>query len=801
MFRAAVLLSIVFLLLSSFVLGQETKIENSIGTKLRLLEGGRFIQGSDGGENRLQYAFPLSVNGQFFGNAETPAHVTWITRPFYLAEAEVTVSQFREFVNATKYVTSAERGQTEMVGWSPTSPDKPLYQSYDFAREDSFSWKNPGFKQDDNHPVVGVSWADAQAFVKWLSKKEGVTYRLPTEAEWEFACRAGTTTWFSFGDVARDIVHKHGNLGNVELEKHRKHSAERQWLLDWDNAPSDGHVFTAPIRSYQANPWGFHDMHGNVWEWCEDHYLDTIYKDYTRPKYNLPAKVAKNPVNTDRPQTTTNQFRTIRGGSWYNSDIICRAANRTYWDEEDAACYVGFRIAREGPKNVDAAEKNFARETAAIKTIESAGGTLYSSRGLDLEVRLEGNEINPQALDALPHLTDLRRLNVSWRSTQQKLTDEHLQSIAKLTHLESLQFSDCLDPNKVNLDILTQLKQLTTLGLPRTAAIQDRHLKQLERFSSLHSFTCYGTSGGLTDTGISYLKNNQDLEVLEIMETEATGSFLNDFVNCPLRKLAVTRPYSGVARLTDQHTQRLASFSSLESLNLTGQANLTGKTLTVISKLESLRHLTLDGCRAIEPAAYAGLALLQRLDELQLRDTIAGDVATAAIARIPRISRLKIHSPQLTDTSVGYISRAFSIRKLDIASDLITDNGLARLGRINRLDNLQIRSARISGIGLGPVCRLPNLRDLGLNSSGLTDVAFDFLAEAKGIHKIRLAHRGFQPASQLTNAGLMKMSHASWLRELWIPRNGTKITEDKITELQKLIPKSGVIPYTVTWQK
>ena len=142
-----------------------------------------------------------------------------------------------------------------MVGWNPTSSDLPLYKSFDFSRSPEVSWKKPGFKQADDHPVVGVSYRDAKAFCAWLSRKEGATYRLPTEAEWELACRAGTDTWFSFGDVPLGVIHQQANIGNVELEKHRKHSVERQWLLDWDKAPST-EMCSLPRRAVTGSTLG-----------------------------------------------------------------------------------------------------------------------------------------------------------------------------------------------------------------------------------------------------------------------------------------------------------------------------------------------------------------------------------------------------------------------------------------------------------------------------------------------------------------------------------------------------------------
>ncbi|HIK95544.1 MAG TPA: hypothetical protein EYG03_26665 [Planctomycetes bacterium] len=790
----------VFVAVAPSAVAQE-QATDSVGTKFRLLEGGSFIQGTSGGENVLKRSFPLSTAGQFYGNAEDPAHVTWITKPFYLAETEVTVGQFRSFVEDTGYETSAERGDTQMVGWEPTPADKPLYQSHDFLRNAKFSWKNPGFRQADSHPVVGISWTDAKAFCKWLSNKDAVQYRLPTEAEWEFACRAGTATWFSFGDKARGVVHRFGNLGNVELERHRKHAAERQWLLNWDSDPEDGHVFTAPVGSYESNPWGLRDMHGNVWEWCEDLWLDTIYKDYRRPRYDQPDKVAVDPVNSDRPQTPANDFHTIRGGSWFNGDLIARSANRTYWDRQDAACYVGFRLARDAGSNAPTAARNeYEAQQAAIRHIKAAGGKLYSSRGLDLEVRFTGEAFDESALSRLDRLRDLQRLQISWRKRGVVLSQAGLDAIASLSGLRSLDFSGAIDPDAVDLSVLTRLQSLQVLKFPRVAPLNDAHLASLADFESLIEFQCFGTNGGLTDVGISQLKNNRQLETLSVWENQATGVFLRDFVDCPLKSLSSTRMYNGDATLIDEHVAVLSAFPKLTSLTLDGQNLLTGETAEVIGELSQLRRLSLDRCDGFADEDFLPLADLQRLQELNLSDTNAGDKAAAAIRQIPRIRSVRIGSDYLTDHGVQELSRAFSITELQLQSNSMTDRGLQALGNVNRLEKLTVLSDQVTGSRLGPLTRLPQLRDLSLVTAGLTDVAFDFLSQARTLQKLRLAHRGHKPPAALTNEGLMKMAQATWLKELWLPRNDTGITEEKIDELQALMPKTGVIPYTVNWK-
>jgi formylglycine-generating enzyme required for sulfatase activity len=790
----------VLVMVASFVVAQE-QVTDSVGTRFRLLEGGRFIQGTSGGENVLKRSFPLSTTGQFYGNAEDPAHVTWITRPFHIAATEVTVGQFRTFVEETGYETSAERGDTQMVGWEPTPEDKPLYQSHDFLRNEKFSWKNPGFAQDDSHPVVGVSWSDVKAYCHWLSEKDGVRYRLPTEAEWEFACRSGTTTWFSFGDRAKGVVHRFGNLGNVELERHRKHAAERQWLLDWDNDPEDGHVFTAPVGSYDANPWGLKDMHGNVWEWCEDLWLDTIYRDYRRPRYDQPNQVAVDPVNSDRPQTPANDFHSIRGGSWFNGDLFARSANRTYWDRDDAACYLGFRLARDAGPNAPAhARKMFDVEQAAIGHIEAAGGKLYSSRGLDLEVRFEGEAFDESALKRLGRLSNLQRLRIAWRKRDAVLSQVGLDAIADLSGLRSLEFSDAIDPDAIDLSVLTQLKSLQVLKFPRTAPLNDDHLASLAGFKSLVELQCFGTSGGLTDEGISQLKNNLQLEILSVWENQATGAFLRDYVHCPLQSFTSTPLYNGKATFTDENAAVLSAFPQMTSLTLDGQDLLTADTLGVIGQLSHLQRLGLDRCVGFADEDFVSLATLQRLQELYLTETNAGDVAAAAIAEIPRIHSVHIGNDRLTDRGVAELSRAFSIRELKLQSDAMTDASLYALGRVDRLERLTFVSAQVTGSGLGALVKLPQLRELSLITSGLTDTAFDYLVQARSVQKLRLAHGGHKPPVALTDEGLMKLAPATWLKELWLPRNDTGITEAKMNELQALLPKTSVIRYTVDWE-
>lgn len=790
------------MLLIATPVAAETRAEtNSLGMELRLLEGGRFLRGTDGGERALGQAFPLSVNAQYFGNPEDPKHVTWITKPFWIAATEVTVGQWKQFVAATGHVTTAEKSGEGIVGWSPTPEEKPLYQSHDFERKPEFTWENPGFAQTDDHPVVGVSWEDVQAFLKWLGEKEGATYRLPTEAEWEFACRAGTDTWFSFGDEPEGIVHRHGNLANVELEKHRAHAAERQWLLDWENEPEDGHVFTAPVGGYEPNAFGLHDMHGNAWEWCQDLWLDTFYKRYDWPERGLPRLSAVDPVNESEPQTDANRFRSIRGGSWYNGPVICRSANRVGWDEPDAAAYIGFRVVREAdPAISTTAGDALAAEEAARKVIESAGGKFASSDGLELALTLEGAEFSTSVLPQVALVPGVKRLILGPEDTV-VLTDADLEAIVSIPELEEIDFRRSFDLASVDLGILAKLPNLKTLQFSRSTQITDAELAELAGTTTLETFRCYGPGGGITDAGIVHLAGNRGLKTLDLFETNADGSFLAAFAGAPLENLSITASGGSGGFLTDANAARIGGFAGLVRLALNEQGSLTDTTLLNLAKLAFLEDLNLHGCVGLSMDAFAPLGQLTELRTLNLQGTAAGDAAVAALSPVRELENLRIGSPNLTDEGFAALANLYPLQSLHVETSAATDEGIRHLGRINRLKRLDLGAPAMTGEGLGPVADLPELNDLKLRSPALTNVVFEHAARSKSLRKLRLVERGWQPPAAFTNEGLDVLERAPWLTEVWLPRNDTGLTEAGIEAMNQRMPKTSFIPYSVEWDR
>ena len=246
-----------------------------------------------------------------YGKDQYPQHRVRISRAFRLGACEVTRGQFAEFVQATGYKTEGERDGQGGYGLDEKTGK--------VKRDKTFTWRNPGFPQNGSHPVVDVSWNDAVAFCKWLSQKEGATYRLPTEAEWEYACRAGTTTAFSNGDDPRKLV----EVGNI-LDATYTAMTPQKPQAD----VNDGYAGTAPVGSYRPNAFGLYDMHGNAWEWCQDRY-DRGYYGHS------PETDPTGPVEGDR---------VMRGGAIDCPPRYCLSAHRSNGKASERGANLGFRV-------------------------------------------------------------------------------------------------------------------------------------------------------------------------------------------------------------------------------------------------------------------------------------------------------------------------------------------------------------------------------------------------------------------------------------------------------------------------
>lgn len=274
-------------------------ITNSIGMQLARIPAGEFVMGSTGRED--------------FVDIDERAHRVRLSRPFYLGVHEVTVGEFRQFVETTGYRTDGEQGSGQNLGFS----GKEL--QFDLG---PYTWRSPGFPQDDHNPVVLVSWNDATEFCRWLSRRENKPYRLPTEAEWEWACRAGTTTRFSSGNEESTLP----EVANIHTVQPQAEASAVSW--------GAGFLFTLPVGTFHPNQFGLYDMHGNVQEWCADWYEQDYYAD--SPK-------------SDPAGPSTGTQRAIRGGSFQVMAWHARSANRSAGTPSYRYYDLGFRVACEGP--------------------------------------------------------------------------------------------------------------------------------------------------------------------------------------------------------------------------------------------------------------------------------------------------------------------------------------------------------------------------------------------------------------------------------------------------------------------
>ena len=280
-------------------------ITNFVGMKLVRIPAGEFLMGSP--------VAMVTLADELGPVARDIQHRVRITKPFYLGMHEVTVWQFRLFVDDTGYKTDAEKD-----GWRWNE----FMGEFDF-RDPKVNWRNPNFTQNDSHPVVNVSWNDAVAFCRWLSRKEGQTYRLPSEAEWEYACRAGTSTRFAFGGTLSSNTDANFTGQFTAKNRFNPFPTKRGPYLRQ----------TAPVGSYRANAWGLFDMHGNVWEWCQDWYDEQYYvvsalDDPTGPTESIPG-----------------YGRVRRGGGWNGHSFCCQSTYRNYHLPDHRFHNLGFRVA------------------------------------------------------------------------------------------------------------------------------------------------------------------------------------------------------------------------------------------------------------------------------------------------------------------------------------------------------------------------------------------------------------------------------------------------------------------------
>ena len=261
--------------------------DHEMGPEMVVVPAGKFIMGSPDTEPERS-------------EDESPQHSVTIVQPFAVSRHAVTRGQFAAFVNNTGYKT--EGGAYVWAGEWKSDPKA--------------SWRNPGFPQDDSYPVVCVSWKDAKAFAAWLSNLSGQEYRLLTEAEWEYAARADTTTAFWWGST---ITPAQANY-------------DGNYVYEGGGAKGEYRKQTVAVGEFAVNPWGLYQVHGNVWEWCEDVW---------RENYNGAPQDGSAWL-----QGGNADWHVVRGGAWVDAPVYLRSAVRGRDTAGDRIIVLGFRVGR-----------------------------------------------------------------------------------------------------------------------------------------------------------------------------------------------------------------------------------------------------------------------------------------------------------------------------------------------------------------------------------------------------------------------------------------------------------------------
>jgi formylglycine-generating enzyme required for sulfatase activity/uncharacterized membrane protein len=604
--------------------GPPTDFTNTLGMKFKLIPAGKFTMGSP--KEEIDRCLKELAGAWLWQNLATegPEHPVEITQPFYLGATEVTVGQFRQFVEEEGYQVGDGR------------------------------WRNPGFDQTDQHPVVWVSWNNAVDFCKWLSKKEGKEYRLPTEAEWEYSCRAGKAgSRYCFGD------------DDAQLENYT-----------WFNQNSRGG--THPVGKKKPNAWGLYDMHGNASEHCQDNYDPDYYKS---------SPVKDPPGGAAAPDQRG--ARSGHGGSWKFGPVICRSAFRGYSAPDQRWDFCGFRVLLVSPPG-DVRTESGAKDKPtspaiapstdtdrrAAEYVLSIGGTVRVDDG-DRDIRAGQGEL-PAGVFRLTYvdLSGNKQVTDSGLAACKgckNLTTLALDGCKQITDAGLAHFKDCKDLTSLNLNDtqvsdaglihLKDCKALTALWLARTK-VSDVGLAHFKDCKNLTQLYVAGTRVG--DEGLIHFKDRKNLTSLNLNDTRVSDAGLGYFQDCKnLTHLDLARTKvsdAGLAHfkdckdLTELHLDGtlvgdagVAHFKdckNLTSLKLNG-ARVGDEGLGYFQDCKGLTELNLAGTRASD-AGLAHFKDCKNLTELHLDRTRVGDAGLAHLKGMP-LTVLWIDNTAITD--------------------------------------------------------------------------------------------------------------------------------------------------------
>ncbi len=582
-------------------LGVSAEWANSIGMKLMLIPPGTFETGKTGDD-----IFPKR-------------HIT-VTRAFYLGATEVTVGQFRQFVKATGYKTEPER---------PGSLNPTRTKSL---------WHTPEYEGTDNYPVSTVTYADAEAFCKWLSKSQGARYRLPTEAQWELAARAGTNTkhWYaSLSSESGAFAWAHGNSGDLPH----------------------------PVGTKRANPYGLYDQYGNMWEWVAD--------------WHAPRKAGKDADPVGPAQT---KWKVCVGGCYIDINRLCSSDGRMNVFPKWVASHLGFRVllevdsagaqpaavATDAPDRAAAAflfargsavgvDDSHGRATKIRKTSELPEGPI---RLQTVFVSKANDELIKKLCPLLERCGKLTHVNIEWPTG--KFTQVSVEHLSRIKSLKMLRFQGVRPAGRFRFEVLAAIGGLQDLRF-EDSKIGDEFVLAACKIPQLRKIGINACP--VTDKPLQQLAKLKSLATLYLSSPKVTNAALESIGAVrTLKSLTLHSPH-----LTDAIWKPIAEMPNLTILDIGWHEGLPAMKGTGISALAQ---------RRIEKLLLIGLGL--------------DDGAVREITTLSHVRHLILRGSSLSDEQLQHFGRLKDLQKLNLSQTNVTEAGVAALKKA--LPNCQIWS-------------------------------------------------------------------------------------------------------------
>ena len=670
---------------------------NSIGMKFRLIPPGEFQMGST--QEEMKTALAIWANDAprlEMVESAFPRHRVILTQPFYFGIHEVTQAEYEQVTGKNpSYFTSLGAGKDAITG-TDTS----------------------------RHPVDSVSWNDAVEFCAKLSPQEelrpfyalrddrkipqaldGNGYRLPTEAEWEFACRAGTATKYWNGDSDEDVV-----------------------PCGWMAVNAAGR--THQVGELKANPFGLYDVHGNVWEWMHGWWGITAYQQHQ-------DRAAVDPTD----HFAGRQLRVIRGGAW-SSSPYCPGWFRGTLPATTKEHAAGIRVVLP----VDAVRQSLKRtgpDLVAMKTVPADPDSVAAEYVLSIGGTIGVKEIRVE----LPSETTDKVVRRAFELTSVDLTSNPLVSDAGLEHFQNCEHVTELKLSQTKVSNagmvnFNAFQNLTVLELGDTA-VGDEGLAHFQNCKNLR-FLTLSYCGRVNDAGLAYFKDCRKLETLNLTHTGATDAGLANFHDC--KELTILA-LEGIQKLSDAGLVHFKNCRKLKRLLLAG-TSIDGTGLANFSDCEKLDYLDLNGTK-VSDASLANFKNCRHITTLLLNSPDMTDAGLVNFQECRDLVVLNINSPQIGNAGLEYFKDCKELVHLSLVGTHVSDAGLAHLKGCKNLELLRLKHLSVGDVGLGYFKDCKRLLNVDLMTTAVSDASLADLANLPNLTELnlewtRISLRGYE---------------------------------------------------------